>query len=253
MVDKQTIVYEEMPAKRQPQLLRAADHFNDGKKHLLLCASGSVATIKIPNIIQALSHHSNLSIRLIFTKPAEQFLQAQADEQPSIADIAAYKNVDGIYFDEDEWAKPWVRGDSILHIELRRWADLMAIVPLSANSLAKLALGISEDLLSSVARAWDTTGTIDPPRLDVELGPPGTKKRIMIAPAMNTAMWEHPVTAKHISTLESWSTERGGWIEILYPIQKNLACGDTGSGAMKDWKEITRALEDRLMLTTGES
>ncbi|QIW97410.1 hypothetical protein AMS68_002928 [Peltaster fructicola] len=230
------------------QRLRAADHINDGKKHLLLCATGSVATIKIPNIVQALATHSDLSIRIIFTRSARQFLQSQADEQPSIEAIAKYKNVDSIYFDEDEWSRPWVRGDNILHIELRRWADLMVVVPLSANSLAKLALGLSNDLFSSVARAWDTSGLIDPPRPGIEKL--GSLKRIIVAPAMNTAMWEHPVTAQHVAVLEGrWAAGNGGWFEMLRPKEGELACGDVGSGSMRDWKDIVAIIEDRLKLT----
>lgn len=231
-----------------PPTLKAADHVNDNKHHLLLAATGSVATIKIPNILRALSTHPNLSIRLLLTPSASQFLQSQSAEQPSLAYLSTLPNLDGIYHDEDEWRKPWVRGDSILHIELRRWADLMVIAPLSANSLAKLALGMSDNLISSVARAWDTTGLIDPPRPGIALPyAEGTKKGIIVAPAMNTAMWAHPVTAEHVSRLEvQWGVDAGGWFEVLRPVEKELACGDTGSGAMRDWKEIVRCIRTRL-------
>lgn len=93
---------------------------SDGKMHLLLAASGSVATIKILNIIRGLSQHPNLSIRLVLTSSAAHFLQGQADEQPSLAEIRKYPNVDAIYTDESEWVQPWTRGAPILHIELRR-------------------------------------------------------------------------------------------------------------------------------------
>lgn len=93
---------------------------NDGKVHLLLAASGSVATIKIPNIIRGLSRHPNLSIRLVLTSYAAHFLQGQAGEQPSLAEIRQYPNVDAIYTDEAEWVQPWTRGAPILHIELRK-------------------------------------------------------------------------------------------------------------------------------------
>lgn len=229
--------------------LKAADHINDGKHHLLLAATGSVATIKIPNILEALSKYNNLSVRVLLSDSAANFLQGQSAEQPSLATIAKIKNVDGIYYDEDEWRKPWVRGDNILHIELRRWADLMVIAPLSANSLAKLALGLSENLISSVVRAWDATGVLDQARPDVPL-PYAGKKGIIVAPAMNTAMWHHPLTAEHMQRLsETWSVDRGGWFEVLRPIEKELACGDTGSGAMHDWELIVAAIESRLRLS----
>lgn len=240
---------KEVTKKRKPTYppLRAADHLDDGKHHLLLCATGSVATIKIPNILEKLSHHTNLSIRVVFSNSALEFLQSQSDEQPSITSLGAIKNVDGIYVNEDEWTKPWVRKDNILHIELRRWADLMAIVPLSANSLAKLALGLSDDLISSVARAWDTSGTIDLPRPEVRYPyGEGARKGMIVAPSMNTAMWEHPVTTRHLSLLEKdWGVQNDGWVEVLRPQEKTLACGDTGSGAMKDWREIVGVLEMR--------
>ncbi|PNP57532.1 hypothetical protein THARTR1_02530 [Trichoderma harzianum] len=97
---------------------------SDGKVHLLLAASGSVATIKIPNIIKGLSRHPNLSIRLVLTSSAAQFLQGQAEEQPSVADIRNYPNVGAIYTDESEWVHPWTRGAPILHIELRKCKSL---------------------------------------------------------------------------------------------------------------------------------
>lgn len=93
---------------------------DDGKVHLLLAASGSVATIKIPNIIRGLAQHPNLSIRLVLTSSAAHFLQGQADEQPSLAEIRKFPNVDAIYTDESEWVQPWTRGAPILHIELRK-------------------------------------------------------------------------------------------------------------------------------------
>jgi phosphopantothenoylcysteine decarboxylase len=93
---------------------------SDGKVHLLLAASGSVATIKIPNIIKGLSQHPNLSIRLVLTSSAAHFLQGQAGEQPSLSEIRKYPNVDAIYTDESEWVQQWTRGAPILHIELRK-------------------------------------------------------------------------------------------------------------------------------------
>lgn len=219
----------------------ASEHAGDNKKHLLLASSGSVATIKLPNILKELSRYNDLSIRVVLTKAAENFLAGQSAEQPLLESLYGVKNVDGIYRDEDEWDNPWVRGGSILHIELRRWADILVVAPLSANSMAKMTAGLADSLLLSIVRAWDTTGKIEGSR----------KKRIVLAPAMNTAMWRHPVTRKQIRTLEEeWvvDEEHDGWIELLMPVEKTLACGDAGNGAMREWSEIVSVIEVRLNL-----
>ncbi|KAL1956355.1 hypothetical protein VTO42DRAFT_7338 [Malbranchea cinnamomea] len=231
-----------------------AASLNDGKTHLLLAASGSVATIKLPLIISAFSKYSNLSIRVILTKSASEFLAGQSPEQPVLSSLSSLPNVDSVHLDEDEWVEPWTRGAEILHIALRRWAHILVVAPMSANTLAKIANGMSDNLLTSVIRAWDPTGLID-----------GKKARILVAPAMNTAMWLHPITARHIRVLEEeWGvrpvdgrdSEEGqggvtgqGWFEVLHPIEKSLACGDVGSGAMMEWKEIVKIIEQRLGLS----
>lgn len=201
-----------------------SDAINDGKKHLLLAASGSVATIKLPLIISSFENHPNLSIRVILTKAATKFLAGQSPEQPTISSLPSLPNVDGVYLDEDEWIDPWTRHSNILHIELRRWAHLLAIVPMSANLLAKATGGLCDDLLTNVIRAWDV------------------KRAIIAAPAMNQMMWHHPITAKQVAILaEEWD-----WFEMLSPQVKELACGDVGQGAMRDWHEIVAVIEERL-------
>ena len=219
----------------------------DNRIHLLLAATGSVATIKIANIISALSPHTHkLSIRVILTTKAKQFLAGQSAEQPTVSSLSSLPGVEAIYDDEAEWGpEPWRRGVDVLHISLRRWADILVIAPLSANTLAKLANGLSDNLLTSVCRAWDTDGQVD-----------GKRKRIVVAPAMNTAMWRHPVTAQHIRVLDvEWGVRKDnkgdetGWFEVLQPqSSKVLACGDVGSGAMLEWTEIVKVIENRLGL-----
>lgn len=160
---------------------------------------------------------------------------------------------------------------------------MLVIAPLSANTLAKVVGGFADNLLLSVIRAWDTTGIIDPLRLhssntqsngsagavdggngEVVNDGQGSsftkrKKRIIVAPAMNTAMWRHPITKRQIRVLEEeWGvegeeSEGSGWFEVLRPMEKELACGDVGDGAMKDWREIVEVIEDRLDLTSPES
>lgn len=109
----------------------------------------------------------------------------------------------------------------------------MLIAPCSADALAKITTGISDSLVYSVVRAWDTTGLVD-----------RKKKRVLVAPAMNTAMWNHPVTEKGLAVLREWQE----WVEVLSPIKKDLACGDVGDGAMREWREIVGVVEKRLGL-----
>jgi phosphopantothenoylcysteine decarboxylase len=190
--------------------------YNDGKIHLLLAASGSVATIKLPLIVKALEHHANLSIRIVLTSSAAQFFNGEADEQPSLSALSKLPKVDAVYMDEDEQAESWVRGAGILHINLRKWAHMLVIAPLSANSLAKITNGICDSLLTNLVRAWDTSGLVDG----------GKKKRILVFPAMNAAMWLQPITAKQIRILEEdWGVHEGaeekseGWFEVFRPIE----------------------------------
>ncbi|OXV09528.1 hypothetical protein Egran_02709 [Elaphomyces granulatus] len=206
---------------------------HDGKTHLLLAASGSVATIKLPLIISSFANRSNLSIRIVLTKSATHFLAGQSPEQPTVASLTSLPHVDSVHLDEDEWIEPWTRDSKILHIELRRWAHLLAIVPMSANLLAKVTGGLCDDLLTNIIRAWDIDSS-NPKR-----------PTIIAAPAMNTMMWAHPLTAKQIAILnEEW-----GWFEVLPPQVKTLACGDIGQGGMCDWNEIVTVIEKRLALT----
>ncbi|GIM14859.1 hypothetical protein Vretimale_17744, partial [Volvox reticuliferus] len=112
--------------------------------------------------------------------------------------------------DEAEWRQWRAVGDPVLHIELRRWADVLVVAPLSANTLAKMANGLADNLLTCVVRAWDFT------------------KPLLVAPAMNTAMWASPFTSRHLDTL----TQLGVNVVVVPPVSKRLACGDEGTGAM---------------------
>ncbi|KAK4138810.1 flavoprotein [Trichocladium antarcticum] len=224
----------------------------DGKKHLLLAHTCPDVANPVPVIIETLArYHEALSIRIVLTGSAAHFLGGQSDEQPTVHSLLHMPNVDAVYQDRDEWGpRPWVRGASILHIELRRWADMLVVAPLSANTLAKVVNGMSDNLLTSVIRAWDTDASIDM-----------QKKIILVAPAMNSAMWRNPITKKQIRVLtEDWGVREEvsvttrtrsitGWFEVLTPISKTLACGDTG-GAMASVPTICEAIEKRLKLST---
>jgi phosphopantothenoylcysteine decarboxylase len=119
----------------------------------------------------------------------------------------------------------------------------MVIAPLSANMLAKIVNGLCGDLLSSVVRAWDTTGIVDG----------RGRRRIVVAPAMNTCMWRHPLTARQVRVLDEEWGGGDGWFDVLRPVEKTLACGDTGDGAMMPWEDIVKDIERRLgQMANGE-
>ncbi|GJP37987.1 hypothetical protein CLOM_g22430 [Closterium sp. NIES-68] len=175
------------------------------RPRVLLAASGSVAAIKFHIVARGLVEWAEL--RAVSTRSALHFLDRPAlpVEMP-------------LFTDEDEWRR-WSRlGDSVLHIELRKWADVMVIAPLSANTLAKMASGICDNLLTSVVRAWDFS------------------KPLLLAPAMNTHMWTSPFTARHLAILE------GLGAQLVSPVSKKLACGDVGTGAMAEPASIEAAI-----------
>lgn len=174
--------------------------------NILICCTGSVATIKLPLLIETLleeiSPIYDVSVKFCLTEKAQHFCSK-----------SEIKSCIG-YSDEDEWNCWKKRGDPVLHIDLSKWADILVIAPLDANTLAKLATGICDNLILCLARAWDL------------------RKPFIFCPAMNTRMWEHPITASQISILKSW-----GYIEVA-PISKVLMCGDSGVGAMAEVQHI---------------
>jgi phosphopantothenoylcysteine decarboxylase len=135
----------------------------------------------------------------------------------------------------DEWSV-WNRmGDEVVHIALRDWADVLVVAPLSANTLAKLSHGLCDDTLSCVVRAWDFGHRDDN----------GTRgKPLVLAPAMNTTMWHHPLTRQQLEQIQSWHVQNG--VVVVPPQAKQLACGDVGVGAMADLAVITQAVQDVL-------
>lgn len=112
------------------------------------------------------------------------------------------------------------------------------IAPLSANTLAKMVHGISDSLLTSIILAWDTDGSVD-----------GRKKKILVATAMNTAMFRSPITRRNLKTLNDLMGGPDGWVEELQTISKGLACGDVGQGGMATWETIVAAIQSKLGLT----
>lgn len=169
-----------------------------------------MATIKLLELIKTIQAcRGDCEIRVVLTENAVHFLDLESIR----------KEVDFVYRDKDEWAAWGGRGDPVLHIDLVKWADVFIIAPLDANSLGKISSGICDNLLLCTVRAWDL------------------KKPLFFAPAMNTKMWNHPVTAEQITKLQGW-----GYTQIP-PISKLLMCGDEGVGAMAEVLAIVDAIK----------
>ncbi|KAK4354599.1 hypothetical protein RND71_026793 [Anisodus tanguticus] len=131
------------------------------KPRILLAASGSVAAVKFANICHCFSEWAE--VKAVATKASLNFIDK----------VSFPKDV--LYTDDDEWSTRKKVGDSVLHIELRRWADIMVIAPLSANTLGMIAGGLCDNLLTCI-----------------------------VAPAMNTFMWNYPFTERHLMTIDEY-------------------------------------------------
>lgn len=205
--------------------------------HVLLGVTGSVAAIHTPLLYEELLK-AGAEGRIVATKAALYFFDVAA-----IAPARGRRNRDVVILDEDEWPnKRYERGDPVLHIELRRWADLLLIAPLDANTLAKIATGLADNCLTCVWRAWDP------------------ERPVILAPAMNTMMWEHPATTRHLRQIAEDAgmmdvasetnldrlvarindARRG--LTIVPPVSKRLACDDVGIGAMAERSDIVAAV-----------
>ncbi|KAJ4836418.1 Phosphopantothenoylcysteine decarboxylase [Turnera subulata] len=184
---------EPVMTEREPLQVSGAPR----KPRILLAASGSVAAIKFGNLCRCFSEWAE--VKAVATEASLHFI----DKASLPKDVV-------LYTDEDEWSSWNKIGDSVLHIELRRWADIMVIAPLSANTLGKIAGGLFDNLLTCVVRAWDYS------------------KPLFVAPAMNTFMWNNPFTERHLVSID----ELG--ISLIPPVTKRLACGDYGNGAMAE-------------------
>jgi phosphopantothenoylcysteine decarboxylase len=205
------------------------------KQRFLIGLTGSVACIKLPNLIQKISERiANYDICLIGTENSLHFvdihsfnqIESLRDRLSYIRDGAQDEDTNRVlaFSDKDEWSSWSKRNDPVLHIDLRKWADLYLIAPLDANTLAKLSNGQCDNLVTCVARAWDFS------------------KPIVICPAMNTFMYEHKLTRKQLNML----VNDLGYVEIK-AVQKLLMCGDFGSGALAEVDDIISVL---IKLTT---
>jgi phosphopantothenoylcysteine decarboxylase len=205
--------------------------------NILLGVTGSVAAIKTPLVYETLRRTGHAA-KVVATQASLYFFDPAAIEREALV------------LDADEWpgresGRRWQREDEVLHIQLRRWADVLVIAPLDANTLAKLANGLADNCLTCVWRAWEPN------------------RPVVLAPAMNTLMWQHPATGRHLrqvaadmgnvapadlalDELVDWINAHGPRLRIVAPESRRLACGDEGVGAMAAPETIAKTVQDML-------
>lgn len=174
------------------------------KKRIVVGVSGGIAAYKACDLVSKLSK-KDYEVKVILTKHAEKFVSKLTFE------ALCHNYVETDLFDESN-------EDPIAHITLAKWADLMIIVPATANIIAKVTHGISDDLLSTTFLACN--------------------KHKMICPAMNTQMYENPITQKNIQACKDLG------YQILDSVVGHLACNDTGKGKMIEPADIVEAIDN---------
>lgn len=197
--------------------------------NILLCVTGSVAATVFLKVRSELLQYG--PVKIVMTESAcKIYKQAVGD----------YRTIPDLYTDEDEWK--WYKvGDPILHIDLRDWADILVVAPLTANTLGKIVNGLSDNLATSIIRAW-------PKATETKTKP------IILAPAMNTEMYNNELTAKQMN--DFYNLRRSTVMSKLYgfmsisqvqfiePVVKTLACGQEGIGAMAHAKDIAKPVQE---------
>ncbi|HMA16718.1 MAG TPA: bifunctional phosphopantothenoylcysteine decarboxylase/phosphopantothenate--cysteine ligase CoaBC, partial [Kiloniellaceae bacterium] len=172
-------------------------------KRVLLIVSGGIAAYKALELIRRL-RDKGCAVRCILTRAGAQFVT------PLSLSALSGDKVYGELFDLTDEAE-------MGHIQLSRNADLLVVAPASADILAKMAQGRADDLASTALLATD--------------------KAVLVAPAMNVRMWEHPATQANLATLKA----RG--VLTVGPNEGDMACGEYGFGRMAEPHEILAAIE----------
>ena len=179
---------------------------NFSGKTVVLGVTGGIAAYKACDLVSRL-HKKGIHVRVIMTEHACEFVQ------PLTLEVLSGNRVVTDMFNRDF---PW----EVEHISLAKAADVFAVVPATANILGKYAHGVADDMLSTTLLA--------------------TRAPVLFAPAMNTAMYEHPAVQENITTLK-----RRGCL-FAEPASGHLACGDTGKGKLADVEKIEQAILDAL-------
>ena len=162
-------------------------------KNILIGITSSISAYKIYELIR-LYKKNNFNVKVITTPNALNFVS------PLVIETLSENKI---------YCEQFKSRDDVEHISLANWADIFVIAPISANTISKLALGLADNLLSSVFCAYL-----------------GYKKPILLAPAMNTGMWENPIIQNHIETLKKYNCD------FIEPQEGFLACGTEGKGRL---------------------
>ncbi len=178
------------------------NYFENKKILLIIC--GGISAYKSLELIR-LFKKNGASIKTILTKNAKEFVTPL-----SVSSLSQEKVYDDIFSAENE--------AEMDHISLSRWADVVLVAPITANTISKVASGNAEDLASTVLLA--------------------SNKQIFLAPAMNVRMWEHPSTKENILKLKNYG------YKIIGPEIGDMACGEYGQGKMTEPNEIVNTLKN---------
>ncbi|GAB6034918.1 bifunctional phosphopantothenoylcysteine decarboxylase/phosphopantothenate--cysteine ligase CoaBC [Galenea microaerophila] len=169
---------------------------------ILLGVTGGIAAYKSLQLVR-LWVKAGHEVQVVMTEGAKAFIQ------PLSFQTLTGQPVRDALFDETQEA-------GMSHIALARWADVMVIAPATANTIAKVSLGLADDLLSTLVLA--------------------SERPLFLAPAMNRLMWQHPATQENIQRLK----QRG--VQIIPPASGEQACGEVGEGRMAEPEEVVRAV-----------
>lgn len=173
------------------------------KKNILIGVTGGIAAYKVVEVASRLKK-SGANVKIVMTKHATEFVTPKTFQEITNNAVSVEMFADAANF-------------NVAHISLADFADLMLIAPATANFLAKMAHGIADDLLTTTVLAFD--------------------KEILLAPSMNTKMYENPATQANLHLLKA----RG--IKILEPNSGILACGVVGKGRLPEPQEICAEIE----------
>ncbi|MBU9712461.1 bifunctional phosphopantothenoylcysteine decarboxylase/phosphopantothenate--cysteine ligase CoaBC [Evansella tamaricis] len=173
------------------------------RRKVLLCVSGGIAVFKAAALTSKLIQSGYL-VKVVMTKSATEFVSPLTFQALSRDHV--YTNT----FDEKDPA-------NVQHIDVADWADVVLIAPATANIIAKLANGLADDMVSTTLLA--------------------TTAPVLIAPAMNVHMYQHPAVLKNMSTLSSYG------YEFIEPNEGYLACGYEGKGRLAEPEELLQVID----------